>query len=408
MADHGRISRGKTRTEPPSGVPRTVAVVTTGRADYWLLVPVLRALDAIRDTVTMVYATGTHLSEQHGRTVERIEADGWHIAERILSEPGVGDAPMAEKMARCATGFARAFHDSPPDTCVLLGDRFETLAAATAASASGIPICHIHGGELSTGALDNQFRYAITALANLHCVATAKARDRLIAMGESPDAVIRTGAPGLDHVAGFEPMPRDRFCHEAGLKGEDPFLLVTLHPETIGGGDIAIDGNALDACLALERALIDLGMPCLVTAANQDQGGAEINKGLKIMCEGMGCPFVESLGPLYHHAMHHAAVMVGNSSSGIIEAASFGLPVVNIGERQGGRERSGNVVDCATDHASITDAVRRAVAMDVSGVENVYAAPEGESAGERIAAAITAMPLGADALRKRFEPPGLS
>jgi UDP-hydrolysing UDP-N-acetyl-D-glucosamine 2-epimerase len=184
-------------------MPKRIAIITTGRADYGLLVPVLKAATESPDLVPAVYVTGAHLSQRHGRTIDRIEADGWDIAARIETEPSDDTrAPehaerlMADKTARAVAGFATAFAEHRPDVCVLLGDRFETLGAAVAASASGVPIAHIHGGEISTGALDNQFRYAITALANLHCVATAKARDRLVAMGESPEAVIRPGPRG--------------------------------------------------------------------------------------------------------------------------------------------------------------------------------------------------------------------
>lgn len=388
-----------------SRTPRQIAVVTTGRADYGILLPVLRALDADPRTTPAVYATGTHLSGFSRHAVNPIESDGWRIDALVFSEPKSGDRTMADKVARCTAGFGDAFAENHPDVSLLLGDRFETLAAAVASSASGIPIAHIHGGELSTGALDNQFRYAITALASLHCVATAKSRDRLIAMGESPEAVIRTGAPGLDALADFEPMPRAAFCREGGLTDDSPFLLVTLHPETIGLRDADAGATALAG--GLVRALESVGLPVLATAANQDPAGNAINAVLQDACARNGWAFSRALGPLYHHAMHHAAAMVGNSSSGIIEAASVGLPVANIGDRQGGRERSGNIVDGAHDPAAIESAIRSALEMDRDGFTNLYSAPDGAAASARIVQAIASMPLGAAALRKRFEPPAL-
>jgi UDP-hydrolysing UDP-N-acetyl-D-glucosamine 2-epimerase len=379
-------------------VRRTIAVVTTGRADYGLLVPVLRAARENPELEPAVYATGAHLSERHGRTVDRIEADEWEIAARVETE-GDRDRPVHEKIALAVRGFGDAFAQHRPDVCVLLGDRFETIAAALAAASTGTPIAHIHGGEISTGAIDNQYRYAITALASLHCVATERTRDRLVAMGEDPRAVVRTGAPGLDALAGFEPMPRDAFAAEVGLRSDGPFLLVTLHPTTISGE------NPADHARALLAALDDATLPCLVTAANQDDGGDAINDVLRSGCAERGWPFADALGPgLYHNAMHHAEAMVGNSSSGIIEAASFGLPVVNIGDRQAGRESSGNVVDCGHDAAGIAEAIDAARTTRGERWNNVYG--DG-GAGPRIAEAIAAMPLGTDALRKRFEPPGL-
>jgi UDP-N-acetylglucosamine 2-epimerase (non-hydrolysing) len=168
-------------------MPRRVAIITTGRADYGLLIPVLKVATESPDLAPAVYATGAHLSRRHGRTIDRIDADGWDIAARIETEPSddtrapePAERSMAEKTACAVAGFATAFAEHRPDVCVLLGDRFETLGAAVAASASGVlDRPHPWRGDFSTGALDNQFRYAITALANLHCVATAKARDRL-------------------------------------------------------------------------------------------------------------------------------------------------------------------------------------------------------------------------------------
>lgn len=385
-------------------MPRRVAIITTGRADYGLLVPVLKAATESPALDPAVYATGAHLSRRHGMTVGRIEDDGWDIAARIETEPSDGtnkaELPMADKIARAVAGFSGAFRAHKPDICLLLGDRFETLAAAVAAAASGIPIAHIHGGEISTGALDNQFRFAITALANLHCVATTRARDRLIAMGESPQSVIHTGAPGLDHITAFQPTPRESFCRDVGLPGVAPFLLVTLHPETIGAQDATAQAGQL------VRALEAAGTPVLATAANQDPAGCAINAVIEDACARNGWAFSSALGPRYHDAMHHAAAMVGNSSSGIIEAASFGLPVINIGERQAGRERSGNVIDCAHDADAIAAAIRDALAMDPSGLTNLYSAPKDMPASERIARAVAAMPLGPHALRKMFDPPG--
>ena len=410
MPDHP--PREPRNAESPAE-PRRVAVVTSGRADYGLLRPVLLALEGSPHATPTVIATGAHLSEAHGGTIDRIRADGWDAIETVETETGEtghGSA-LASRIARGVAGFGARFSETRPDVCLLLGDRFETLAAAVAASSSGVLIAHIHGGEITTGAIDNQFRYAITALANLHCVATAKARDRLVAMGESPEAVIRTGAPGLDALAAFAPMPRDAFCAQAGLARDEPFLLVTLHPETIGGESGRAIEDAVDHAASLVRAIGSVGMPCLVTAANQDPAGDAINAALQQACAQHAWVFSLGLGvDVYHQAMHHADAMVGNSSSGIIEAASFGLPVVNIGERQGGRERSGNVVDCAHDADAMEQAIRDAIAMDRGAITNVYAVPDDGSnlsASERIARAIAAMPLGMVGQRKLFEPPGL-
>lgn len=378
------------------GKARRIAVVTTGRADYGLLIPVMRQAVGNGDLDASFYVTGAHLCPTHGMTVTTIEADGWPIGARVSMPSGDHPGSMGEAIGRGVSGFTGAFISREPDAVLVLGDRFETLAAAVAASACGKPIVHLHGGEVSTGAVDNQFRYAVSALAQLHLVATERARARLVAMGEDPARVVRVGAPGLDLIAGFEPLSRIELNQLTGLAGDGPFLLVTLHPTTLDDADPAEQAHALVAALRV------VGLPCLVTAANQDPGGNEINTVMR-SASGDAWVFVEGLGPgLYHSAMAHAATMVGNSSSGIIEAASLGLPVVNIGDRQAGRERSGNVIDCGHGEGEIVAAIGKAIAMGRRGYENVYG--DGNAA-TRIVRALALLDGGT--LRKRFEPPGL-
>lgn len=377
---------------------RRVLAVATGRADFGLLTSPVRACRDHPSLDAAFVLTGAY-STAGGETDP--EAGGWPVAARVPTLDAADDRPgaMGRAIARGVAGFTEVLAVERPDAVMLLGDRFETLAAAVASSSSGVPIVHVHGGEISTGAVDNQFRYAVTALASLHCVATERSRDRLIAMGEAPAAVVRTGAPGLDGLRDAQPMDRAAFAAAAGMPADGRFLLVTLHSETLGEGDSGEQARALVA--ALDR----VGLPCLVTASNQDPGGIAINAVLREACAERGWAFREALGlELYRAAMAAASAMVGNSSSGIIEAASFGLPVVNIGDRQAGRERSGNVVDCAHGEGAIEAAVRAALAMDASGIANVYG--DG-GADERIADAIASMPLGAAALRKQFEPPAL-
>lgn len=379
--------------------PRRIAVLTTGRADYGLLIPVLRAAADRDDLALGLYVTGAHLSAIHGSTVDRIEADGWPIEARVPIPSGDHPGAMGKAIGRGVSGFTGALMANEPDAVLVLGDRFETISAALAASACGVPIAHLHGGELTAGAVDNQFRYAITALAQLHLVATERSRRRLVAMGEDESRVVRTGAPGLDHLAGFEPMSRDAMNAATGLEGDAGFLLVTLHPTTLDEADPA------EHARALVSALVESGLPCLVTAANQDPGGGDINAVLRSVTPGRGWAFVDALGPrVYHSAMAHAAAMVGNSSSGIIEAATLGLPVVNIGDRQAGRERSGNVIDCGHRADQIADAIGRAIGLGRGEYTNVYG--DGGS-GVRIADALAAMPVVPGSLRKPFEPPGL-
>lgn len=416
-------------------VGRDIAVVTTGRADYGLFVPVLRAAAGRDDLDLSLWITGEHVGPGAGcrddagvgsidRTPERgeaarvhgtqpirgeagrvhgtrrFEADGWAVARCVPMASGDGPGAMGAAIAEGVNGFTGAMLAGEPDAVLLLGDRFETLAAAVAAAACGVPIVHLHGGEVTAGAVDNQFRYAISALASYHLVATEKARRRLIAMGEGVSRVIRTGAPGLDHLAGFEPMPRADFNAATGMTGDGAFLLVTLHPTTLDAA------NPAEQARSLVAALDEVGLPCLVTAANRDPGGEAINSVLREAARVRGWVFAEALGPgVYHAAMAHASAMVGNSSSGIIEAATLGLPVVNIGDRQAGRERSGNVIDCGHGAVEVAGAIGRALAMGRRAYENVYG--DGR-AGVRIVEALAGVPLGVEVLRKMFEPGGVA
>lgn len=333
-------------------------------------------------TESLIVVTGAHCDPRLGATASEIEAEGFEIARRVP----LGDGPMSDQMARDTQGVGEAFRELTPDAALVLGDRYEALAAATAIVAEGGFLAHLHGGEITTGAIDNQFRYAITALAHLHLVATKGARTRLVAMGERPERVIVTGAPGLDGVVA--PLA-------AGHGSSEPFVLVTLHSETLGG-------DPEEQARTLIEALDRVGRPCVITGANADPGGETINTVLRDACEQReNWTFEMNLGATrYREAMTRAACMVGNSSSGIIEAASFGLRVVNIGSRQDGRERSGNVADVAWDAEAIATETRRAIDAGRWSGDNVYG--DGR-ASERIVEALATVDL--TDRTKPFSPP---
>lgn len=376
-------------------MPR-IAFISTGRADLGLLEPILDACAETNGVDPRLYATGA-----------LVNADGSPATARPVAATIpilTNAATMGDAIAKGVAGFTSELSNGQPDAVLLLGDRFETLAAAVAAAALGLPIVHLHGGELSAGAADNQFRYAITALAHLHLVATDRARERLIAMGEPEKRVIRVGAPGLDRLASFEPMPRDAFVAEVGLPTSDPFLLVTLHPTTLDPTPPAEHARILLA--ALDAA----GLPCLVTTANQDPGGDAINAVLEPAARDRGWPVHDALGTrLYTNAMHHAAAMVGNSSSGIIEAHTLRLPVVNIGDRQQGRERNASVIDARFDVEAVASAIQRATQLQRSAAvfsdPNIYG--DGRTAA-RVARILADTPLDLALVRKPFEPPALA
>ena len=379
---------------------RVIGVVTTGRADLGPLTPVLRAIEKHRTLELALIASGAHLSGQFGGSIDSVRSAGFEaFAEISVGLSSDSRAGAARASAETVSGFADLFERWLPDVLVLLGDRFEMHAVAVAAVPFGIPMAHIHGGEVTLGAIDNAYRHSITKLSHLHFASTESAARRIRQMGEDPDSVLVTGAPSLDNLGQIEVADREELAAETGIGIDSEFLLVTFHPESIG---IQQSKSQMEELLA---ALEASGFAALITASNPDPGGRAINDMAASAAEASErLTFVSNLGTRrYFGAMAAASAMVGNSSSGIIEAASFGLPVVNIGTRQDGRERGRNVIDASHDRVAIGEAIRTAVSADfeigLMGLTNLYG--DGH-AGERIARALAAVELGPDLLRKPF------
>lgn len=335
--------------------PRRLAVVTTARSDYGIWKPVLAAIAADPALELALVVGGAHLAPAFGRTETAIAADGFAIAERVhfllaSDEP----AAIARSMGLATAGFADAFARQAPDLVLVLGDRWETLAAASAAAVLGLPIAHLHGGELTLGAQDDAFRHAITKLSSLHFVATEEYGRRVRQLGEEPWRVVVSGAPGLDAVRAVTPLDRAQLSARLGRPLPDPFLLVTFHPVTTEPA-----ANPAHAAELL-AAVAAVAMPALFTYAGADAGGMAINAAIDAHCaahpDSLVLPALGSAA--YFGAMAAARAMVGNSSSGIIEAASFALPVVNVGRRQEGRVRGANVLDCGHPRAEVEAAIR--------------------------------------------------
>lgn len=360
------------------------AIVTTSRADFGIYQPVLTELAKSSKLSVGLMISGTHLSPDFGMTINEIRGSGfeiWAEAPCLLA----GDEPedIAASCGLAVQAVGKALAQARPDIAMVLGDRYEMIAAALAANIMNIPVAHIHGGEETTGAYDNAFRYAISKLSHLHFPATLLAARRLLQMGEPPDRVTCCGAPALDALGNIQLADRQELMQRTGLK-DAPFLLVTYHPETL----------ALDAVETsfdhVWRALDASGLQFLITAANADTKGRRINDMIAQRRRGNDrAVFAESLGHrLYASAMRHAEAMVGNSSSGIIEAAHFDLPVVNIGDRQKGRERSTNVIDCAADFDAIRAALQRAQSTEfrasLAGMKNVYGGGQAGSCIRRV------------------------
>ena len=384
-----------------AGSARRVGVVTVGRSDYGHLRPVLEAVRRAPDLELLLFVAGMHLASEFGLTVRDIEADGFPISARVEMLGG-GDTPEAVAAAtgRGVTGFGEAFARVRPDLLVVLGDRFEMLAAAVAALPFALPVVHIHGGEVSEGAMDNQIRHAITKLAHLHFASAEPHARRIAAMGEEPWRIHTAGAPGLDRLATTEPLSRAALARELGLPEAGPWLLVTFHPVTLEYRDTAAHIDELLAAIEKTDGFI------VITYPNADTSGRLIVERIEEFAgrHPRRCRLARSLGErLYLSLLGHADLMIGNSSSGLIEAPSFGLPVVNVGARQRGRLRGANVIDVEPSREDILRGIEAAQAPAFRARARAAANPYGDGrAAPRIVEVLRAIPIDARLVQKRF------
>ena len=326
---------------------RKVCVVTGTRAEYGLLYPVLKEIQSRRELSLQLVATTAHLSNEFGLTYRQIEEDGFNIDEKIDNLLSSDTKSSIAKSTGLATMLlADSFEKLDPDVVLLLGDRFETHAAATTALLMNIPIAHIHGGEITEGAVDEQLRHSITKMSQLHFCSTEAYRQRVIQMGEDPSKVINTGAPGIDNIVNLDLLSKDDLEKQLDWKFTQKCALFTYHPVTLTNDDLKKDLSIIF------DVLVDSGIGILFTYANADNGGRVINQKIEAFCklDVNKYKVVKSLGQLlYLSAMKYVDLLIGNTSSGIIEAASFCKPVVNIGNRQSGRLKGVNVIDCSIE-----------------------------------------------------------
>jgi len=383
---------------------RKICAVTTSRADFGLLCGLLKAIRADSALRLQVIASGSHLSPRFGRTWRDIEAEGikidWKINLRMT-----GDSSLAnlKSIGVGLKGFAEAFTELKPGILVLLGDRFELLAPAISALMLRIPIAHIHGGELSEGVIDDSVRHAITKLASLHFAATEPYRRRIIQLGESPNRVFNFGAPGLDQVYASDVLTRPQLEQELEFSLRKPIALVTYHPVTQDAGSAEFQVR----CLV--NAIKASGLNAVFTMANADSQGSLINARLQSACAQNPGRFlwIPHLGHRrYLSCLKHFALMVGNSSSGLTEAPSFRLPVVNIGDRQRGRIRAKNVIDVPCSRAAILQGIMQAISpsfrASLRGMRNPYDLFQDGRASERIKEVLKHICLSDDLLKKSF------
>jgi GDP/UDP-N,N'-diacetylbacillosamine 2-epimerase (hydrolysing) len=374
---------------------RKILYVTGTRADFGLMASTLKQIAAHPELQLQVAVTGMHLSPSYGLTVRDIEALGLPIVARIPTNVEERTpAAMAQGIGEAVIGLTHAMAQSRPDLVVVIGDRGEMLAGAIAALHLGIPIVHLHGGERS-GTVDEPVRHAITKLSHWHFVATEESRDRVIRMGERPEHVWITGAPSLDDLAAQGAKPRTQVLFELGLAAADRFVLVLFHPVVQEMDDAYAQTAAL--AQALRDTLAQSRTHIVWLAPNADAGSAGILQALDEIGDERLLRITHLPRPVYVAALSHAEALVGNSSSGIIEAASFGTPVVNIGNRQRARERNLNTVDCAGDQSAIAAAIAQVLAHGRYPPANRYG--DGR-AGERITHLLATLSVSADLLDK--------
>ena len=340
-----------------------VAVFTGTRAEYGLLYWLMKDIQASKQLKLQVIVSGMHLSPEFGETWRQIEADGFPVdakVEMLLSS----DTPVGvvKSIGLGTIGFADALDRLRPDLLVVLGDRFEALAVVQAALIMRIPVAHLHGGEITEGAYDDAIRHAISKMASLHFTAAEAYRQRVVQMGESPETVFNVGAIGLDHLLRTAPMTQTELSASLGFALRKPYFLVTYHPVTIVDEDP--EETFLSTLAAIDRFP---DYQVLLTYPNADNGGRKIIPLLEDYAHrhpGRAAA-VPSLGfKRYLSALRGAAAMIGNSSSGIIEAPSFGIPTINIGARQQGRLAAESVLHCQVDTASIEYAITTAISPE--------------------------------------------
>lgn len=375
-----------------------VCVVTGSRAEYGLLYWVMRDLLEDPEIQLQVLATGMHLEPRFGMTVDVIEADGFTVDSRVpIGLSGDTPSTIAKAVSAGVAGVSDAIESLAPDLLLVLGDRFEILAAVQAAMVHGVPVAHIAGGDVTEGAFDEAIRHAITKMSHLHLVTNPQSGARVRQMGENPESIHVVGSPGLDHLRRTKLLDRDDLAGALGAPLGQKNLLVTFHPVTLerDGGRAELSA-LLDA---LSRVADDVAI--WITRPNADPGNIVINALLDEWAHGRSNVHVHtSLGQVrYLSLMKHADAVVGNSSSGLYEAPSFDVVTVNVGERQAGRLAATSVMHVDADADAIHAAIEHALVTKLHDTVNPYG--DGRSAA-RIVAVIKQVPDRQALLKKRF------
>ena len=380
---------------------RKITAVTVGRSDYGILLPILKKLNSDHEIELLIIAAGMHLAPEFGLTYKYIIDDGFEISdyvEMLLSSNTSQGVAMS--MGLGVIGFSQVYYRQQPDMLLLVGDRFEMHSAASAAQPFNIPIAHIHGGEITEGAIDDSFRHSITKMSHIHFVSTEEYRDRVIQMGEEPWRVIISGAPSLDNLYEVDLLSLDDLESELGVSLTAGCLLVTYHPVTLEYDQTEFQ------MIELLAALENIHKPIIFTKPNADAGGQLITRLVTQFVESTDQAYLfDNLGTQrYFSLMRYSSVMVGNSSSGIIEAASFGLPVINIGSRQDGRVKAWNVIDVGNTRQEIIEGIDKGLKSKLSKSKDQFSVNPYRNgvASDVSVRRLQSIELGDQLLRKKF------
>ena len=380
---------------------RKVVFVTGSRGEYGVLRPVLKAIEKSRDLKLSLIATGMHLLPEFGNTASEIERDGFKIDAKVdMDMSGDTGAAMAKSIGLGVIGIAKALDDIKPDIVLVVGDRVEALAATLAAASMNLPIAHVSGGDVTAGGcIDDSIRHAITKFAHIHFPGTNESAERIIKLGEDPSRVFMVGNPGVAAKYRISSSEKQRVARSYGIDLDKPVLIVIQHPVT------AETDEAKGQMTETMEAVVSMKEQTFVFYPNADAGGKAI---IDVIKKYERHPFIKIFKNIprddFLVLLGIAHVLVGNSSCGIIEAPSFGLPVVNIGTRQEGRERADNVIDVGYDRKEITKAIKKALhdrnfRQRAKRCKNPYA---DRGADEKIVNVLSRIKITPDLLRKKM------
>lgn len=337
---------------------KIISVLTATRAEYGLLKPIITKLNRIKEFDVRIVATGAHLSPEFGLTYKEIEMDGFEIDEKIeILLSSDNPSSISKSMGLAMIGFADYFKILKPDILIVLGDRYETLAVAMVAMNQRIPIAHLYGGETTEGAIDESIRHAITKLSYLHFTSTENYRRRVIQLGEYPERVYNVGAIGIENILNEKLLSRGKLADELNMDLTTPYAIVTFHPVTLENSS---SKKQIESLLEVCKEYRDINF--IFTKANADSEGRIINQFIDdYEKENENITAYTSLGMIkYLSALKYCSMVIGNSSSGLVEAPSFGIPTINIGDRQKGRMQASSVINCEPTQEEIRLAIEKA------------------------------------------------